>query len=230
MSQTKKTTIFILSFFITLFSLSLIFQFIGPLVINLNQSIMFNIFSPLISTMGLFFFIILQALIKYMFSKKILNSNASLVSANISKFGIKERLLPYAFFLLIYFVPLIRVIVFDYTFMIRLLLFIVSTIIVELLLRVSNNNTKVLFQRNGILIIGFDARTEIPFGMNSIIYNDSGYYSYRDIKEYSVFTDRIELTLINDLGKIVFMANGELKKQVTGLMVQNKIPVKKISE
>lgn len=230
MSRAKKTTIFILSFFITLFSISLIFQFVGPFIINLNQSVMFNIVSPLISTIGLFFFIILQALIKYMFNKKILNSNATLVSANISKFGIKERLLPYAFFLLIYLVPLIRGIVFDYTFMIRLLLFIVSSIIVELLLRVSNNNTKVFFQRNGILIIGFDARTEIPFSMNIFIYNDSGFYSYRDIKEYSLFPDRIELTLVNDIGKIVFMANGELKRQVTGLMVQNKIPVKKVSE
>lgn len=230
MSQTKKTVVFLISFFITLFATSLSFQFIAPLVIGLEQSAIFNIVSPLISTIALLIFIILQALIKYMFNRRALVSNANLVSANISKFGIKERLLPYAFFLLIYFIPLLKGMIFDYTFMIRILLFIGSVVIVEILLRISNNRTKIFFQRNGFLITGFDARAEIPFGMNTIINNDSGFYSYKDIKEYLVFPDRIELKLINDIGKIVFMANGELKRQFTGLMVQHKIPVKKVSE
>lgn len=230
MSLTKRTVIFLISFFITLLVTSLAFQLLGHFIIGMNQSSIFNIVTPLITTLALLIFIILQALVKYLFNRKNLISNASLISANISKFGIKERMLPYAFLILIYLIPILRGMIFDYTFMIRILLFIVSVFVVELLLRISNTKTKVFFQRNGILITGFDARAEIPFGMNTIIKNDSGLYSYKDIQEYIILPDRIEFTLINDLGKIIFMANGELKRQVTGLMVQNKIPVKKVLE
>ncbi|WIV13492.1 hypothetical protein [Proteiniborus sp. MB09-C3] len=230
MSQTKKVAIFFLSFFITLIAISLFFQSMNPLMVKMDESVMFNIISPLFTTIGLVLFIILQALIRYIFYRKILNSNTSFVSANISKFGMKEKLIPYAFLILIHLAPFLGKIVFDYTFMIRILLFIGSVIIIELLLRISNRSTKVFFQRNGILITGFDGRIEIPFGVHINIINDSGFYSYNDIEEYEVFPDRMELKLINNYGKIVFMANGELKRQVTGLMVQNKIPVKNVTE
>lgn len=230
MSLTKKAVIFLLSFFLTLIVVSLTSQYISPLVINMDQNLIINIVAPLFATIGLFFFIVIQALIRYMFIKRILTTNTNLVSANIGKFNIKERLLFYVFFILIYFVTLLGKMIFDYTFMIRILLFIGSIIIAEMLLRMSNKSTKIFFQRNGILIIGFDVRIEVPFGQNVDVYNNSGFYSYNDLKDYSIFPDRMELSLINDLGKIVFMANGELKRQITGLMVQNKIPVKNISD
>lgn len=230
MSQTKKTVFFFLSFFITIILVSLSFQSISSLIVDKDQSVMFNIISPLFTSIGLFIFALMQALMKYMSNRKALTTNTNLVSANINKFNIRERLLFCVFLILIYAVPVFGRMVFDYTFMLRILFFVGSIIIVEMLLRISNKNTKVFFQRNGILITGFDVRIEIPFGRNIDIYNSSGFYSYRDIEEYSVFPDHMELSLINDYGKIVFMTSGELKRQVTGLMVQNKIPVKKVSE
>lgn len=230
MSQTRKAVIFFLSFFIALMSISLVFQVISPLIVNMDESVMFNIISPLFTTIGLVLFIVFQALIRFMFYKKHLKSNASLVTANITKFGMKERLLPYALLILIHLPPFLGQIIFDYTFMIRILLFIGSIIVIELLLRISNRNTKVFLQRNGILITGFDGRTEIPFGVSISINNDSGFYSYNDIEDYTVLPDRIELRIINGYGKIVFLANGEMKRQITGLMVQNKVPVRKVTE
>lgn len=230
MSQTRKAVIFFLSFFITIIALSLLFQFISPSLVNMDESVMFNVISPLFTTAGLIIFVILQSIIRYLFYKKTLKSNTSFVYANITKFAMKERMLPYAFLLLIHLAPFLGKIVFDYTFMIRILLFIGSIIIIELLLRISNKKVKVFFQRNGILITGFDARIEIPLGVSINIYNDSGFYSYKDIDEYAVLQDRMELKLINNYGKIVFMANGELKRQVTGLMVQNKVPIRKVTE
>ncbi|SCG83881.1 hypothetical protein DW1_2317 [Proteiniborus sp. DW1] len=230
MSQTKKAVIFFLSFFTIIILLSLLFQSMSALFVNMNESLMFNVISPLFTTIGLVMFLILQSVIRYLFYRKTLNSNTNLVYASITKFGMKERMLPYAFLILIHLAPFLGNIIFDHTFMIRILLFIGSIIIIELLLRVSNKKTKVFFQRSGILIAGFDARLEIPLGVSINIKNDSGFYSYNDIEEYAVLPDRIELKLVNSYGKIEFMANGELKRQITGLMVQNKVPVKKAAE
>lgn len=230
MSQTKKAIIFFISFFTTIILLSLIFRTMSVLFVNMSESIIFNVISPLFTTIGLVMFFIMQALIRYLFYRKTLKSNSNLVYASISKFGLKERMLPYAFLILIHLAPFLGNIIFDYTFMIRILLFIGSIIIIELLLRVSNKRTKVYFQRNGILITGFDARIEIPLGVSINIKNDSGLYSYNDIEEYTVLADRMELKLVNSYGKLEFMTNGELKRQITGLMVQHKIPINKVVE
>jgi len=230
MAQTRKAVIFFLSFFITLLATSLFFQLISPAIVDKDQSVMFNIISPLIATIGLVVFMLLQGLIRYLFYRKTLVSNTNLITANIYKFSFKERLLPYLFLILINLAPFLGTIIFNYTFLIRILIFIGAIIIIEILLKISNKKTNVFFQRNGILITGFDVRIEIPFGINMNIHNDSAFYNYNDIKDYIVLPDHIELNIINDYGKIEFMADEELKRQVTGIMMQNKIPVKKVME
>lgn len=230
MGQTRKGVIFFLSFFLTLFAISLFFQTMNPVIINMNQSVIFNIISPLITTVGLVMFMMLQGLIRYLIYRKTLINNTNLITANIANFSFKERLLPYLFLILINLPLFLGDITFDYTFLVRILIFIVTIIIIEILLKISNKKTNVFFQKNGILITGFDVRIEIPFGINMNIYNDSAFYSYNDIKDYLILQNHIELNIINDYGKIVFTADEELKRQVTGIMVQNKVPVKKVME
>ncbi|MFA5524214.1 MAG: hypothetical protein WDA24_07635 [Tissierellales bacterium] len=226
MSQTRKAVIFFLSFFIALVLVSLLFQIISPLIANMDQGTIFNIISPLFTTIGLLLFILLQALIRYMFYKKLLTSDVSLVSANITKFGLKERLLPYTILMFIHLPAFLGQIVLNYTFIIRILMIIGSIIIIELLLRITNQNTRVYLRNNDILITGFDGRSEIPFGVSININNDSGFYRYKDIENYKVLPNHIELKIVNGYGKITFIANEEMTKQATELMKEKEVPVR----
>lgn len=228
MSQTKKIVIFLLSFFIAVFTLSFAFQKISFLLVDTDPNIINNIISPLLITLGILFLILIQTIIKYIVNKKILKTNESLASASITKFKAKERFLPYTLLIIVYIIPLTREFVFNNTTIIRLLLFIGAVMIIEVILRISNKNIKIYFLKNGVLILGFDTRIEIPLGTSMNLYNDSGFYSYSYLKEYLILQDRIILFLRNDYGQIEFLANNELKRQFTGLMAQNKIPVRKV--
>lgn len=230
MSLAKKTVISFLTFFLSLFIISTFSLVISPVISSMNENIVINIAIPFFSTLVLISFALLQGLIRYLFHKKALDSNTTLLSVSISKFIMREKIIFYLLLIFFYLLPLLRGIIFDYTLLIRIMLFIGSVFFIQMLLRKSNKNTKIFFQRNGLLITGFDARIEIPFRLNVYIHNDSGYYSYNDIENYFIYSDRIELYLVNSIGKIVFHANGELKRQVTGLMVQNNIPIRNISE
>lgn len=228
MSQTKKIVIFLLSFFISVFTLSFVFREISFLLVDTDPNIINNIISPLLITLGILFLILIQTIIKYIVNKKVLKANESLASAPITKFKAKERFLPYALLIIVYIIPLTREFVFNNTTIIRLLLFLGAIMIIEVILRISNKNIKIYFLKNGVLIHGFDTRIEIPLGANMNLYNDSGFYSYSYLKEYLILQDRIILFLRNDYGQIEFLANNELKRQFTGLMAQNEIPVKKV--
>jgi len=59
-------------------------------------------------------------------------------------------------------------------------------------------------------------------------YNDSGYYSYIDIdiEDYFILPDSIGLYISLGKGKISFKVDDETKRQVKGILLQQKIEVK----
>lgn len=106
-------------------------------------------------------------------------------------------------------------------------MFIISIVLVKLLIKHSNNTIKIYFLKTGIVIGGIDIRIGAPIMYGKSIYNDSGYYSYHDIKEYFIYSDTVELYLIHEQGKIVAKIDNENRQQLKGLFEQQKIPMKK---
>ena len=229
MSIAKKTVLFLFSLFSSIIFVSILSVAISPLVQSLSQSVISNIIYPLFFTIGLLFFIFIQALFRYLVNKKTLSENTILFSVKTSKFTLKEKLWLYLLVAVVYFASFFKGIILDYTLVIRILLFAVTIVIIEALLRTSNKNINIYFLRKGIVVSGFDIRVEIPFGQSVDIHNDSGVYSYYDIDSYFIFPDHVELYLISEQGKLEFKVDEETKRQLMGILVQQKIEMRKFS-
>lgn len=229
MSIAKKTVLFLFSLFSSIMFVSMLSLIISPMVQELSLNVISNIIYPLFFTIGLLFFIFIQALFRYIMNKKTLSANSTLLSINISRFTLKEKLWLYLLVAVVYFASFFKGIILDYTLIIRILLFVGTIVIIEALLRLSNKNMKIYFLRKGIVVSGFDIRVEIPFGQSVDIHNDSGVYSYYDIDSYFIFPEHVELYLINEQGKLEFKIDEETKRQVMGILVQQKIEMRKFS-
>ncbi|WP_425447093.1 hypothetical protein [Dethiothermospora halolimnae] len=230
MSITKRVLIFILCLFATIFFMSVISTLVSPYVFNnFSAGTINNIIYPLLFTLGLFFFGIFQGLIKYLANKKILAKNTLLLSLKIGdKLNLTERLWYYSLLLLIYFLPAIRSLSLQYITISRIVLFIISVALSELLLRTSYNSIKIHFLRQGFLLNGFDVRIDIPLEMvNSQMHNETIYYSYKDIEGYLMYPNHIDLYLTGNKGIIYLNVDDETQRQVMGILVQQKIPKKK---
>ncbi|MTI67536.1 MAG: hypothetical protein FH753_13200 [Firmicutes bacterium] len=226
MSGTKKTINFIISFFATILFLSIISNFLSPLLFNLNN-LVYEIISLSIYTLSFLFFMFMQNLLRHFKNSKIIEDNKEFLSLKTSKYSITEKLWIHVFILIIYFLPVLRTQSFNSFSLTRLVMFIISITLIELLIRYSDSTMQVHFLRKGIVILGTDIRIGAPIMYGKRIYNDSGYYSYNDIKEYFIFPDRVELYLIHDQGKIIAKVNNENKNQLKGLFQQQKIPMKR---
>ncbi|SHH20294.1 hypothetical protein SAMN02745135_00038 [Caloranaerobacter azorensis DSM 13643] len=229
MSNTKKTANFIMAFFSTIMFISIVSRIIMPYISNLNENIVNNVVFPILLTIALLFFGFFQGLLRYSYNKKILRSSSVLLSASTDKFNLNERLWYYLLVALIYFLPILKNPLSSKMIIIRIILFIITLALIEVLLKLSNRTIKIYFLKNGILITGFDIRIGLPIVYGTQIHNDSGYYSYNDIENYFIFPDYIDLYLILKQGKLTFKSNSELARQVSGILKQNKIEMKKFT-
>ncbi|WP_427339825.1 hypothetical protein [Caloranaerobacter sp. DY30410] len=229
MSNAKKTANFIMAFFSTIMFISIVSRIVMPYISNLSENMVNNVVFPILLTIALLFFGSFQGLLRYSYNKRILKNNAVLLSVNIDNFNLNERLWYYLLVALIYFVPIFRNPISSKMIIIRVVLFIITLALIEVLLRLSNKTIKIYFLKNGILITGFDIRIGLPIVYGTQIHNDSGYYSYNDIENYFIFPDYIDLYLILKQGKLTFKSNSELARQVSGILKQNKIEMKKFT-
>ncbi len=228
MKNSKRFIIFILSFFATLFYLSVMTIVLRPLTLISSTNTIQYIIYPIYSTSALFFFVCFQALLRHQFYGKILLNNSILLSVKADKVTITDRLWFYMFLGLIFARTIINGFSASPVVLITILILIIAVIVVELLLRFSINTIKINFLRNGILITGFDARISIPIAfLGSNIRNDYGFFSYNDIDGYFIFPDRIELFLLMERGKIIVETDSETKRQMMGIIAQQKIKLKK---
>ncbi|EOD00430.1 hypothetical protein [Caldisalinibacter kiritimatiensis] len=226
MSGVKKTVNFLISFFATIVFLSLLSNIIRPLIINYSENTITNIIYPLYITIAFLFFIFSQALIRRIRSNKILNENAILLSVNADKFNLNEKLWFYVIVVLIYFVPFIKNPTLNNLSISRIVLFILTMVGIELLIRYSSKTIKIHFLRQGMLVSGFDIRIDLPIGIGNVVHNDSGVYTYHDIEGYLIYPDHIEFFLTMERGKLIFHTDSEITRQIKGIIKQNRIPVK----
>lgn len=227
MSGSKKTIVFIFSFFATILFLTILSPIINSIIMETEKNWISEVLVLFTYTLAFIFFLLFQSLIKYLKNNKFKKENTILLSAKIDRFILSERIWIYLILVLIYFVPFLRTLSITYVTPIRIVMFIISVVLIESLIRFSNNSLNIVFIRNGILISGLDIRIELPILYGSNIHNNSGFYSYNDIENYFIFPDHVELYLILDQGTLTFHSNSELNRKVLGILKQNKIPMKK---
>ncbi|WP_066495925.1 hypothetical protein [Abyssisolibacter fermentans] len=222
----KKTLYFFLAITITL----LFFTLVGGLILStsevVSENIFVNIIIPSTYSLALLIFAVSLCIIRNMDTKKIITQNTTFFVIKSVKFNLYKKIWFYLVITLIYFIPFLRGISLKNLNLTRIIAFIITIILFELLLNFSSKSVKIHFLRNGIVINGFDLRFEPP--INAIqICNDTGSYSYNNIENYFIFPDHIEVYLILNQGKLSFKADSETIRMFTGIMQQKKIPMKK---
>lgn len=229
MSGTKKSILFFASFFITIFFMSIVGVIFRPFLENINDYTYYNIVSPILYTIYLIFFMVIESTIRRIYTNKFLKENNVLFKVKTNGFNLSVRLIIYLAIILIYFISLFRDFSIKSISIPRIILFTLSFLIIEFILRVSNKSIYGYFTRDYIIISGWDFRLSLPIIYGANVYNDSDVYTYNDIKDYFIFTDYIELYLIADQGKLVFNMNSELSRKFVGILSQKKIPMKKFN-
>lgn len=227
MTGTKKTLLFFSSFFLTILFMSIVSYTLYPFINNISNYILSNVLIPILYTIYFIVFLFIQGIIRYLMTKKYFKNNAILIKSKTEDFILKEKLLIYLIIFLIYFMPLITKLSLEPLNLPRIILFIISILVIEILIRISNKSIYGYFTRDYIIISGLDLRISLPIVYGSHIHNDSTIYSYNDIENYFIFKDVIELYLIGDQGKLVLNIDTESSRQFVGLLKQKKIPMKK---
>lgn len=228
MSYSKRLVVLMASFFSTLLFLSLMALIMKPIINNIDPNITYYVVYPLYSTLTFLFFIFFHGFLRKFFYRKYLKESTLFLSIKADKITITDRLWYFIFLGLIYILPIVRGTSTGYLFIITILLLILTILVLELILRASLKTININFLRSGIIIYGFDVRFNIPMeGLGTAIRNDFGYYSYYDIDSYYIFPDRVELYLVSERGKIVLQADSESLRQLQGILVQQKIEVRK---
>lgn len=230
MSTTKRTIVFIVSLFATIIFTSILSTFLASMINNFSLDLINNIINPLYLTLILFFFMLCQSFIKYMFSKKMLSFNSVLLSTNITGVSKKSKITLYFIVALIYFSSSYRNFSLDYLFFIKILILILTFLVLEMLLRLSNKKLKAYFLSDGILISGFDIKIDVPLGVKTNIYNDYGFYEYVYIEGYTMQSNSIEFILKDSMGKINVKINEDIKRKILGIMNKHNIPKKKFKK
>jgi len=228
MTNTKKAAVFVSAFLSTLLLMP-VFSYIFVTLIGGSNNTIGLVFYPVLLTFILFSFAFMQSFFRYLFIRKTLTNSFVLLTVKPISFSLKEKMWFYIFASLIYFIPLLKSLSFGYSTFLRIALFLATLLIIEITLRMSSNRMKIHFLRNGIIVTGFDLRIDIPLNQSFVTQNDSGYYDYNDIDSYFPFPEHMDLFLIGEQGKLTFQIDEETRRQVIGILMLNKVAIKKFS-
>lgn len=226
MISVKKSLSFFISILVTIIFIYALSNTMS-LFFNLNNQNTRTILINLILTLGLMFFITFQGSLNKRWNKKLLLKEKVLLSANIDKFTLSEKLWIYLLVFLIYFTPLIRDLSFKNVPLINIFMFFPSIVIFELLLRVSKNSLKTYFTERGIIVAGLDLRLYIPLGKP--IDNLEGYYPYNAIDSYIFYPDKIQIFIQYEQGKLVLKEDKNTINKIISILKKNGIETRKIS-
>lgn len=229
MLGTKRTILFFSAFFLTIFLITIIGIILTPFINTISDYIYYNIVSPILFTFYFFVFTVFQGIVRKIYTRKYIKESQVLIKSKTEKFHMSGRLLTYLVIFLIYFTPIIRTLSIQSLTLPRVLLFILSIIIMELILKISSNSLYGYLTKDYIIISGTDLRISLPIVYGNNIFNDSDVYTYNDIKEYFVFPETIELYFVGEQGKLALNTDSELSRQFIGILTQKKIPMKKFN-
>lgn len=212
----KKSIAFFISFIVTIIFISLIIVLLKPIK---------STALPIILSIGFIFFMFFQGLLKISWNNKILKKGTVLLELEGVIFTNVQKSWLFLFLIIIYFSPMLRELSFKSMSLSRVFYFLAFTIIVFLLLKFSEKTMKVIFTKEGIVVTGLDLRVDISLGQP--LHNATGFYPYSMISGYLPLGDSIELFLEYEQGKILAIADDDIKIQILGILKSNNIEMRK---
>lgn len=222
MKGSKKIILFSSAFFISLTFLMIItklFSLVNPV---LNPVTIWAIYS-----FTFFFFIWCYAFMRNNVLKRNLISKKVYVSSSVSKFTFREKSWLYLVPILIYFLPAMINRSIEYINLPMIIMFLMTMIVLELFIVLSQNSMSIHFTDSGVLINGIDLRLPIPRIYGSIFHNDSGFYEYSYFENFFPLPNQLVLYRPYDLGCVEVITNSENSRQIQGLLSKNNIKIKK---
>lgn len=225
MPNKKNSITLFVSLIVTLLFITCISIFFNKIAIHSSENTIANLLYPGMFSLALIFFIVFQGLLRTSLNNKVLYDRKPLIELKTDKFTFSEKLWIYAFIIVIYFIPIIKKSSVESFNSTRIILFAITLVVVEILLRISEKTLKIIFLKDGILVSGFDMRLDFPVG--NPIHNPSGFYSYSVIDGFLPFEDHIELFIEYEQGKILAITDETEKNQILDILKQKKIKVRK---
>lgn len=211
-----------ISFIIPFLTIILLITFIVPSIPGIENGVIF--FTTLVFLVVILF-PLLQGLIRYLYFKQFNDKNNFFFALNLGESKLYQRIMYYLLVFLVLIYPIIgRELNFNRLVIINIIITILFIILSEIMLYLTFSKTNINFMKNGILIIGYDFRIDLPV-VNSIKSN-SGFYSYDDFTCYSLKNNILTL-YINENDKIKAKLVKELEPQVLGFLITKKIELKK---
>ena len=198
MNNSKRSIIFFISFMVVM----CIFSFIVPrLPINYENELGDIIFINLLYFLFLLLLPLLQMGLRFLYTSKDYIKENVFFSIPLTKKNIYNRLVYYIIAIFIFLIPVITSRDINTLGISELISFGYWMLIIEVILRVSNKNTKIYFMKNGILLRGYDMSIDIPLGND--LMNHSGFYYYTQFNLYDLNDNNFKLFMTGDLGHII---------------------------
>lgn len=220
MSNTMKTTIFIVSLFTFLFFFILVNFVIPPRLIleSLNAAFI----KAIIYITGYIAALYSQALMKYLYTSNAMKKTNIIKVLPVKTNELREKLIPLVLPIIAVIMPMVgkRKVSAENLWSFVYLAALVA--IIEILFLVNSKSLRAYVTNKGFAVNGVDFRLElsIPFSYT----NAAGWYPFERIENYQTFGNKVFLYHTYDLGVITFECRDEEVRQIKGLLISNGVP------
>lgn len=225
MTNTMKTITFIVSLFVFIFFFIIVNMIIPVQVLLELPNAAFT--AAALYMAGYIVALYSQALIKYLYTRNRMKVEAlSIISSfPAPAFEMRDRLLILALPFLAVLLPIVRQRSFTADSARSLLYLAVLALIIEVLYFLNKRTVKVYVGDKGIAVSGIDFRLElsVPLSYSNAI----GYYPFEMIENFLALNDKVILYQTYDFGTITINCSEEEARQLKGLLVSKKIPVRR---
>jgi hypothetical protein len=223
MNNTMRTIIFIVSLF------AFLFFFIAINAVFPSQSVLnpgnIAVLVPVLYIAGYIVALYTQALIKYLYTKKRMAGTNTVIEVPAKSFELRDRLVILTLPILAVLLPIVQRRQVNAESLRNLVFLVILAIVIEVLFFINSKTLKAYVTDKGFAVNGIDFRLElsIPFSYTNAV----GWYPFERIDNYLAFENKVLLYSTYDLGAITLECNEEQLKQIKGLLIAKKIPVRK---
>lgn len=223
MSNSKKLIIFLTAFFATLSFIILMSTLFGQ-VLQYNSQIT----DLSLKTITFIVFVSIQGFLRQKTLDKMMKDAKVDRKIACPKFTLNQKSWLYFVIILIYYLPAIKDRNLAYLNAFSIGLSIVSLVLVELLLRWSNQTTFIYFTDKGLFINGMDLRLMVPIIYGGQLFNDSNLYTYDHLFSYIHLGEQIDIEDNYRRKIITIKESPDNLKQIEGLLKRKNIKAKKL--
>ncbi len=212
MSNSMKTIIFIISMFVFLF-VFIVVNYVIPTGFVLEAFIYLAAYIAVLYS---------QALIKYLYTKNALKSQAVIKVFPVKATELRALLITLVLPIIAVLMPVVSRRSITAESLKSFMFLAVLAALIQLLFNINSRSMRVYVTDKGFAINGVDLRIElsIPFSYT----NAAGWYPFERIENYLAYGNKVFLYQTYDMGVITFECSEEEVRQIKGLLVAKGVP------